>query len=92
MNSGPGAARASVNIWSLVEKWSVAARTNQLGWRSSHFPHQGNPYAKTARRPESFSAWITASVCAGEPWMCDQSSRVVTPASIAPSAEIRSPM
>ena len=43
VNSGPGAARASVSIWSFVEKWSVAARTNQLGWRSSHFPHQGNP-------------------------------------------------
>ena len=37
-------------------------------------------------------SWMTASVCAGEPWMCDQSSNVVTPASMAPSAESRSPM
>ena len=41
--------------------------------------------------PACFNAWITASVCAGEPWMCDQSSSVVTPASIAPSAETRLP-
>ena len=43
VNSGPGAASASVTIWSFVEKCSVAARTNQLGWRSSHLPHHGNP-------------------------------------------------
>ncbi len=34
---------------------------------------------------------MTASVWAGEPWMCDQSSRVVTPASMAPSADTRLP-
>ena len=91
VNSGPGAASASVSFWSLLEKCSVAARTNQLGCRSSHFPHHGNPYANTARIRSPLSAWITASVWAGESWMCDQSRRVVIPASIAPSAETRLP-
>ena len=39
---------------------------NQLGWRSSHLPHHGNPYANTARNPESSNAWMTASVWSGE--------------------------
>src|SRR5262249_16010725 len=61
---GAGAASASVTIWSFDEKCSLAARTNHDGWRSSHLPHHGNPYANTARMPESLSAWTTASVCA----------------------------
>jgi hypothetical protein len=50
-----------------------------------------HPWANTARMPASRSAATEASACAGEFWMCAQSTSVVMPASSAPSAPSRVP-
>ena len=78
------AAIASVMRPSSEEKYVSRIRRMSSGWFSSlydhHSPPVGIPCAYTARIPASFRPWMAASEWSGVLLMCDQSSKVVTPA------------